>query len=43
MLREMQVENEFPISLTFNPITDDEENWKNPISQSAEVKNCKAF
>jgi len=39
----MQVENEFPISLTFNPITDYEENWKNPISQRAEVKNCKAF
>ncbi len=37
------MENEFPISVTYNSITDDEENWKNPISQSTEVKNCKAF
>jgi len=37
------MENEFPISVTYNSITDDEENWKNPISQRTEVKNCKAF
>ena len=37
------IENDFPISLTYNSITDDEENWKNPISQSTEVKNCKPF
>ncbi len=37
------MENNFPISLTYNSITDDEENWKNPISQSTEVKNCKSF
>ena len=37
------MENGFPISLTYNSITDDEENWKNPISQSTEVKNCKPF
>ena len=35
------MENDFPISLTYNSITDDAENWKNPISQSTEVKNCK--
>ena len=39
----LDMEDEFPISLTYNSITDDEENWKNPISQSTEVKNCKAF
>ena len=37
------MENDFPISLTYNSITDDEENWKNPISQSTEVKKCKPF
>ena len=39
----LNMKNEFPISLTYNSITDDHENWKNPISQSTEVKNCKAF
>ena len=39
----IDMENEFPISLTYNSITDDKENWKNPISQRTEVKNCKAF
>ena len=39
----IDMENEFPISLTYNSITDDQENWKNPISQRTEVKNCKAF
>ena len=39
----IDMDNEFPISLTYNSITDDQENWKNPISQSTEVKNCKAF
>ena len=39
----IDMENEFPVSLTYNSITDDKENWKNPISQSTVVKNCKAF
>ena len=39
----LAMENNFPISLTYNSIADDDKNWKNPISQSTQVKNCKAF
>ncbi len=39
----IDMENEFPVSLTYNSITDDKENWKNPISQNTVVKNCKVF
>ena len=39
----LTLENDFPVSLTYNSITDDKENWKNPISQRTQVKDCKAF
>ena len=39
----LNMNNDFPISLTYNSIADDEKNWKNPISQATQVKNCKAF
>ena len=39
----LTLENDFPVSLTYNSITDDKENWKNPISQRTQVKSCKAF
>ena len=39
----LNMKNNFPISLTYNSIADDEKNWKNPISQTTQVKNCKAF
>ena len=39
----LDVENDFPISLTYNSIADDDKNWKNPISQTTQVKDCKAF
>ena len=39
----LDMENDFPISLTYNSIADDDKNWKNPISQSTQVKDCKAF
>ena len=37
------MENDFPISLTYNSIAGDDKNWKNPISQKTQVKDCKAF
>ena len=39
----LDMENDFPVSLTYNSIADDEENWNKPISQTTLVKNCKAF
>ena len=39
----LDMKNDFPISLTYNSIADDEKNWRNPISQTTQVKNCKAF
>jgi len=39
----LNMKNDFPISLTYNSIADDEKNWKNPISQTTQVKGCKAF
>ena len=39
----LNMKNDFPISLTYNSIADDEKNWKNPISQKTQVKDCKAF
>ena len=39
----LDMKNNFPISLTYNSIADDEKNWKNPISQTTQVKDCKAF
>ena len=39
----LNIKNDFPISLTYNSIADDEKNWKNPISQTTQVKDCKAF
>ena len=39
----LDMKNDFPISLTYNSIADDKKNWKNPISQTTQVKNCKAF
>jgi hypothetical protein len=39
----LDMKNDFPISLTYNSIPDDEKNWKSPISQTTQVKNCKAF
>ena len=39
----LDMENDFPISLTYNSIADDEKNWINPISQITQVKDCKAF
>ena len=39
----LNMKNDFPISLTYNSIADDEKNWKNPISQTNQVKDCKAF
>ena len=39
----LEMENDFPISLTYNSIADDEENWTKPISQKTQVKGCKAF
>ena len=39
----LDMKNDFPISLTYNSIADDEKNWKNPISQTTQVKDCKAF
>ena len=39
----LDMKNDFPISLTYNSIADDKKNWKNPISQTTQVKDCKAF
>ena len=39
----LNMKNDFPISLTYNSIANDEKNWKNPISQTTQVKDCKAF
>ena len=39
----LNMKNDFPISLTYNSIADDDKNWKNPISQKTQVKDCKAF
>ena len=39
----LDMKNDFPISLTYNSIPDDEKNWKSPISQTTQVKDCKAF
>ena len=39
----LDIDNDFPIALTYNAIADDEENWNKPISQTTLVKNCKAF
>ena len=39
----LDMENGFPIALTYNSIADDGKNWKNPISQTTQVKDCKAF
>ena len=39
----LDMENGFPIALTYNSIADDEENWNKPISQTTQVKDCKAF
>ena len=39
----LNMKNDFPISLTYNSIAGDEKNWKNPISQTTQVKDCKAF
>lgn len=39
----LDMKNDFPISLTYNSIADNEKNWKNPISQTTQVKDCKAF
>ena len=39
----LDMENNFPISLTYNSIADDEQNWKSPISQTTQVNGCKAF
>ena len=39
----LNMKDDFPISLTYNSIADDDKNWKNPISQKTQVKDCKAF
>ena len=39
----LDMENGFPIALTYNSIADDEKNWNKPISQTTQVKDCKAF
>ena len=39
----LDIENDFPVSLTYNSIADDEENWNKPISQTTQVKDCKPF
>ena len=39
----LDMENGFPIALTYNSIADDGKNWKNPISQTTQVQDCKAF
>ncbi len=39
----LDIENDFPVSLTYNSIADDEQNWKSPISQTTQVNGCKAF
>ena len=39
----LNMKNDFPVSLTYNSIADDEKNWKNPISQTTQVKDCIAF
>ena len=39
----LNMKNGFPISRTYNSIADDDKNWKNPISQKTQVKDCKAF
>ena len=39
----LDMENDFPIALTYNAIAGDEENWNKPITQTTLVKNCKAF
>ena len=39
----LDMENDFPVSLTYNSIADDEQNWKSPISQTTQVTGCKAF
>ena len=39
----LELENDFPSTLTYNSIAADDENWKNPISQTTQTKDCKAF
>ena len=39
----LNMKNSFPIALTYNSIAADEENWNKPISQTTQVKDCKAF
>ena len=39
----LDMKNNFPVSLTYNSIADDEQNWKSPISQTTQVNGCKAF
>ena len=39
----LDMDNNFPVSLTYNSIADDDKNWKNPISQKTQVNDCKAF
>ena len=39
----LDMENDFPITLTYNAIAGDEENWNKPITQTTLVQNCKAF
>ena len=39
----LEMKNDFPVSLTYNSIADDEQNWKSPISQTTQVTSCKAF
>ena len=39
----LNMKNSFPIALTYNSIAADEENWIKPISQTTQVKDCKAF
>ena len=39
----LDMKNDFPVSLTYNSVADDEQNWKSTISQTTQVKGCKAF
>ena len=39
----LDMKNNFPVSLTYNSIADDEQNCKSPISQTTQVNGCKAF
>ena len=39
----LDMKNDFPVSLTYNSIADDEQNCKSPISQTTQVTGCKAF